>query len=245
MWVPDDAGDARDIEVDLSAQYEAEAWYSQWFQETFPARVSDHLMRCYLNKYGGDVDDRVRNGIEVAGRLLEAGFAAPALVFAASSVEMCMTHLVYEGFVLGAVFQEAWAGRLTVRRLDLDSEKLFKEVSKFLARFGIDLSRVRLPSGELFWETWKDETWPKRKAIVHTIESLEGIEGKASARRGIDCAKTLLDDVAYPVALALGFEVRDGRIAWHDVDLEDPVTGEKSRSNSEGESPFKRDTRRR
>jgi len=191
-------------------------WYRDQAETEFIEQSLRNLSidsaRGYLGKHGDAVDARVKACLREAHELTALKRYAPALVSAATAVELMIRFMLVRPLVQGAFLSDEWAailaGRVTNGRTAEDRELL----PAILRQWGVDLGTVKLDDGTTLWETVVSKVWPKRNKIVHAGATATEAETIAS----IKAAESLMANVVRVVAASLGFTLdKTGR--WSEI----------------------------
>jgi hypothetical protein len=163
--------------------------------------ISQGAARDYLGRFGDTVDQRVRQAIEQAERLLEQHETGPAITVAVTAVELMIRFLVIRPLVQGAFLSDEWAAiladRIATGRTAADRDLL----PRVLNTFGIDVTTIQTPSGVRVWECLKGDGWPARDGFVHRYDDVD----PNLAQRVTEAAKVFRDVVVQSIAERLGF----------------------------------------
>lgn len=163
--------------------------------------ISEDGVRSYLGEYGDAVDERVRNCIDQAEKLRDAGFFQPAVVLATTAIELIVRFLLIRPLIQAAFLSDEWAYLLTQRIASGRSAEDRNLLPKILQHHNIDITTVLLENGDELWETVVSKDYPKRNKIVHAAEPTRAEE----AQLAIACATRLRADIVLPISEKLGF----------------------------------------
>jgi hypothetical protein len=185
---------------------EDEDWY-RW-EEAQQKLIADELQRIseepvinYLGSNGDAIEARVRLCLEQAQSLNEYGHHGAALVRAAAGIEVTVRYFLAQPLLQGAFLSWEWADLLAERIFRGRTAEEREMLPAILRNWGIDITAVKLASGEQVWEQIVSKVWPHRNAYVHKADNA----ASSDAMLGIDCLNALLSDVVDPLALKLGF----------------------------------------
>jgi hypothetical protein len=192
---------------------------------------SDDNVRSYLGTYGDAVEARIRKCLNDAETLAKAGHFGPALVLAATSVELILGHLVLRPLLQGAFLSEEWADILA-RRItggrSADDRELLPRVARL---WKVDVSGMKLQDGRPLWNTVVGEIWPTRNHFVHRADPVN----KAMASSAIEAVRALLNQLVAPIAMKVGLSWPHSG-AWAKV--EQGIGGATFSRNFEPADPF-------
>ena len=160
--------------------------------------------RYYLGTYGDAVDARVSLLLAQARALATAKFSAPALVSAATAIEIAVRFMLIRPLVQGAFLSDEWAellaNRIGTGRTDNDR----KILPALLKQWSIDINSVVLAGDTKLWDAITKRVLPKRNAVVHAGGSAE----TEDAQLAIECGERIVSDVVHPIGKALGLTVQ-------------------------------------
>lgn len=163
--------------------------------------ISKDAAKGYLAKYGDAVDARIRACLEQAKQLAAEDHPGPALTLAATALEVTIRFLLLRPLVQGAFLSDRWAAILAARvatgRTADDREML----PAILREWGVDLTKVKAPSGTLVWPFIVDRLWSLRDRFVHRFDAVP----PDAAAQAVECAVAFRAAVVGSVAKRLGF----------------------------------------
>jgi hypothetical protein len=196
-------------------------------------RISEEPVIHYLASNGDAIEARVRLCLTQAQGLKEDGHYGAALVRAAAGIEVTVGYFLARPLLQGAFLSWEWA--------DLLAEKIFRRrtteeremLPAILHNWGIDITAVKLASGEQVWEQVVSKVWPHRNAYVHRADDAT----ISDATLGIDCLNALLTDVVDPLAMKLGFS-RPVTGCWSKVVKQSSQLGRSTTTTHPRADPF-------
>ena len=128
--------------------YRQDAAMSEFIEDSI-RNISRDNARAYLGIYGDAIDARVTRCMEQAESVRRLGYDAPAVVAAATALELMIRFMLLRPLVQGAFLSDEWAavlaGRIATGRTAEDRELL----PAILRQWSIDLSAIRLSSSLL------------------------------------------------------------------------------------------------
>jgi hypothetical protein len=208
------------------------------FAEETLREASLSPVRSYLGTYGDAIEQRVKQNVDSANALLQSGFPSPALVQAATAIEITIRFLLVRPLVQGAFLSDEWAEILAARigtgRTAQDRELL----PKLLRVWKIDVGAVTLSDGKPLWSTITDNVLKQRDRVVHQGETVSA----DIVNTTLECSKLLIDNIVRKIAAELGFTLeRTGKWAEiHDIHVH-PNGGKTERWQSfTPDSPFQK-----
>lgn len=189
--------------------------------------ISTEAAKGYLAKYGDAVDARVTACLTEADRLLSNNHHGPALVLAATAIELMIRFLLLRPLVQGAFLSDRWAAILATRVATGRTAQDREMMPAILREWGVEVTEIRAPSGTSVWEFLMVHLWPSRDNFVHRFDPVEN----KVATRAVECAKVFRLTVVSAVAKRLGFTLdKTGR--WSVIERG------KSREEVETGDPF-------
>ena len=165
--------------------------------------VSQDAVRYHLRTIGDAIEALIKNCVAQAERLIELGFYSPALVAAATAIELIIRFLLVRPLVSGAFLSDEWAAILSEKIGSGRTDEDRRILPELLAQWKINLEKVVLPDGTLLWASLKgnDGLIEKRNEVVH-----QGAEmTESDARLAVQCVSTMMNEIVYRIAAELGF----------------------------------------
>lgn len=197
--------------MDDYAYYEQEAALEEFLQESLKSISADNAKH-YLGVYGDAIEARVRRCLEDAHRLGSAGFFAPAVVSASTSIELMIRFMLVRPLVQGAFLSDEWAGVLSGRIANGRTAEDRELLPAVLRQWSIDITSIRLKDGSGLWPTITSSIWPIRNKIVHQGSTASTHDAALTT----ECAEALLYGVVRVVAANLGFTL-DNTGKWSEI----------------------------
>jgi hypothetical protein len=164
-------------------------------------RISEKPVIDYLASNGDAIEARVLRCLTQAQSLKNDSHYGAALVRAAAGIEVTVGYFLARPLLQGAFLSWEWADLLAERIFRRRTAEEREVLPAILRNWGIDITAVKLASGERVWEQIVSKVWPHRNAYVHKADDA----ASSDAMLGIDCLKALLSDVVNPLAVKLGF----------------------------------------
>lgn len=179
-------------------------------------RIQEGNVREYLWRFGRAIEQRIGECIRQAQQLHDLGYYGPAIIVSSTGIEMVIGYLLVRPLVQGAVLSEEWA-HILVERISNSRRQLdFKVLQKILMKWEIDLTQLRLASGEGLWDTMM-RVRDKRNGVIHRGELLPTAESRILSKLAMECVRTLLNKAVQPIASILGFRVIRGIVDWDTI----------------------------
>ncbi len=172
----------------------------------------------YLATYGDAVETRVLECIDEAVKLYAAGFPGAALARSVTGIEILIRHFLVQPLIFGAFSTDEWADLLVSRILKTGPRASTSDrelLPAILRNWGIDITRIVLPSGSYLWQSLTAS--PRglidlRNRYLHQGDSCDLI----AANLGIECAAAMMSEIVMPLAARLGL-TRNETNCWHVV----------------------------
>ena len=193
------------------SDYEQEYQYEQMMEESLRA-ISEGAASSYLGANGDAVQERIDQSLATAQELAAHGWHAPALVAAASAIELTIRFLLIRPLLQGAFLSDEWSNVLTTRVANGRTAEDRELLPAVLRQWSVDITKLRNENGELLWETSLPAVWRKRNLVVHQSASASADD----SRRAVQSAEALLRQVVAPIADRLGFTLPITR-RWSEV----------------------------
>jgi hypothetical protein len=204
--------------------YEDEIERDEFIEETLQ-NISQEGVRSYLGVHGDAVDFRVNDCIEQARNLNTYGFHRHAIVSATTAIELVIRYLLIRPLIQAAFLTEDWAYLLTQRIATGRTGDDRALLPKLLKYHDVEISELKLSSGNEVWKTITEVVYSKRNRIVHTGESAN----LEKAKTAIECAVLLREKVVLPLAKKLGFTLETTK-CWNEIKTDKMQTGYTPRS---------------
>jgi len=187
--------------------------YDMYAYEEGMAQLADEALRetslqaskYYLGTYGDAVEARVTESLRLADKLSADGHFSPALVFAATAIELTIRFMLVRPLVQGAFLSDEWAEILADRATKGRSVEDRKMLPRLLLQWEVNIDAVRLEHGEPLLKTIEEKVFSKRHKVVHAGETAT----KEEALQSIECATLLIDKVVHVIADKLGFTLKE------------------------------------
>jgi hypothetical protein len=119
--------------------------------------------------------------------------------------------------VQGAFLSNEWSLLLSQKVLNVRTAEDRELLPAILRNWTIDITAVRLSSGDQLWETIVSRVWQQRNDYAHKAAS----PNDDDARLAVESLRALLDSVVFPIAKRLGF-TREQSGTWSVVVVENP-----------------------
>jgi hypothetical protein len=182
------------------------------FIENSLDEIAQDSVRSYLGTYGDAVEERVRQCVVEAKKLIELDFWGPSLTLSVTAIEIIIRFMILRPLVQGAFLSEEWAEILSKRIATGRSAEDRKLLPAILKQWGIEITTIKIESNEPLWENIQ-MLIQKRNDFVHSGEAIQ----KHDAIKGLEAADTLIKKIIFPVAEKLGFTLTEtGK--WHKID---------------------------
>lgn len=206
------------------------------FIEDSVAQIAQDSVRGYLGTYGDAVEERVKQCVEEAKKLLESNFWGPSLTLSVTAIEIIIRFMILRPLVQGAFMSEEWAEILSKRIATGRSAEDKKMLPAILRQWGIDITTIKTKTDEPLWENIQHLT-QKRNDFVHSGEKIQ----KHEAIKGLEAADALITEIIVTLAHKFGFSLAEtGK--WHQIDKYDSKGGE-YHSSFKPLSPFENKTK--
>jgi hypothetical protein len=210
--------------------YMEDAAFEQRIKQSLK-EISGDNAKFYLGIYGDAVETRVNGCIQNANEIRRLGYFAPAVVLAATALELLVRFMLVRPLVQGAFLSDEWAGILAGRIANGRSAEDRELLPAVLRQWGVNINEIKLKDGTVLGTTITTHVWPKRNKVVHQGASASDEEAAIS----VECAETLLFKVVTVVAKQLGFTLENtGK--WSEVRGEESRPGETIAHRTWGES---------
>lgn len=200
--------------------YEQEAGMEAFLEESLK-NISEDNIRGYLGRNGDAIDSRVENCLRQARELKDLNYFQPAVTHATTAIEIIVRFMLIRPLLQGAFLSDDWADFISKRIVSgrsAEDRALLPSILKFQ---GIELEKIKLPSGRPLWETIVKEVYPKRHRVIHAADAASSAE----AELAINCAEALRCEIVHPIAKKFGFSLEDtGK--WSKIKGEKGVPGE-------------------
>jgi len=196
--------------------YRQDEWLSNYIDEEL-RQLAEAPAFQYLAHHGDAIEERVRNCLAEARSLQRAGFPGAALVRAAAGIEITIRFFLARPLLQGAFLSNEWAQLLSNKVLNGRTAEDRELLPAILRNWKIDITAVRLPTGNPLWETVVTQVWQRRNEYVHTGAVLK----YQDAELALESLTTLLDEVVAHVATRLGF-TREESGSWSVVIVRNP-----------------------
>ena len=174
------------------SDYALEEYYQDLYEselvDTAMREASEDNVRQYLCTHGDAVEKRARCLLDDAVKLSADGFHGAALTLATISSEVVIRYLLLRPLVQGAFLDDVWAGVLTKQVLGGRSADERSLLPRVLKAWGVEITSVRMSSGEMLWESFRGVVWETRNSFIHRGEPVEA----AHAGLAIECSEELL-----------------------------------------------------
>jgi hypothetical protein len=165
---------------------------------------SEEAVRWRLATVGDAIEARVRRCLIQAEKLLQLSFYGPSLVSSVSAIELTIRFLLVKPLISGAFLSDQWASLLTERIGSGRTDEDRRILPNILSQWGFDLDSIMLGDGEKLWSTLvnpKTGILAARNRIVHQGAEID----EPTARRAVECAKSMIDDLVRRVAQRFKF----------------------------------------
>jgi len=179
--------------------------------------ISENSIRNYLGTYGDAIEKRINTCLTRAEELHRLEYYGSAITLSATAIELIIRFMLVRPLIQGAFLSDEWAeiltDRITTERTACD-RKLLISIAK---QRGIDITIIKLPDGQKLWESLLNMVWKKRNDFVHK----GSLVTEKETLIGINCAKTLMTEVVYPIAKRLGFALEvTGNGKWCNISID-------------------------
>lgn len=171
------------------------------FIEKSLRNISIEGAKDYLGTYGDAIEARVNTCLLQARELQKQGYFDPAIVLAATAIEMIVRFLLVKPLVQGAFLSDEWASILANRIANGRTAEDRELLPAVLRQWSVDINKIELSDGSQVWATVTKRVWPKRNKVVHTAAPAT----ESEAAIGIESAERLMSSVVRVVAATLGF----------------------------------------
>lgn len=190
------------------------------FIENSLEEIAQDNVRDYLGTYGDAVEERVRQCVVEAKKLLESNFCGPSLTLSVTAIEIILRFMILRPLVQGAFLSEEWTEILSKRIGTGRSVEDRKLLPAILKRWKIDITTIKTNSNEPLWENIRNLI-QKRNDFVHSGEAIK----EHDAIKGLEAIDSLVINVISPIAKQLGFSLKEtGK--WHKIDRYNSEGGE-------------------
>lgn len=195
--------------ADDQLYYEEEAAREKFIEQTIKD-ISEDGVSSYLGSNGDAIDERVLACLKQADELLKATYFQPAVILAATAIELMVRFFLIRPLIQAAFLSEDWALLLTERVSSGRTTEDRRLLPKILELHEIKLNNFRLKDGKELWAVITSDVFPKRHRVVHSGEPAAA----ADAQKAIECAKLLRSEVVAFIATKYGFTLETTG-CWH------------------------------
>lgn len=189
------------------------------FWERVPTDLHEDAVRFYLGANGDAIGARVARLESMATDLLSNKFFGPSIIVSVTALEVMVQYFCVRPIVEGVFLSDLIAFEVARRIFSSRSSDQRNLLVPLLKPWGIDLTKIMLPSGEPLWETIQTPVNKARNGFVHRGDDVP--EGDAAL--AIECIRTFRKEVVLRIAERLEFTI-DKTGCWSKV-IHDPAPG--------------------